>query len=193
MYTTTSTDEVCKNKYGDLFSDKEINIFMKLIHRYRRAYAELKIDSFDDLIQDIAIECWQAKQKFHSGTVSIHTYMFKVADNILKEMRIRRNCQKRYAHSHAVELDATIPMPGLDIDSKIDMQQKVKSLNPLQREVVEYYLRDYDIIEIAKFLNRSQTVVRDRFYKVCANIPNRRRLKRCNYLMSVEGGALAYV
>ncbi|GBR74702.1 RNA polymerase sigma factor sigma-70 family [Candidatus Termititenax aidoneus] len=147
-------------KYDGVFTDKETNIMRKLVYQAKEKYRSLRNEQLDDLMQELAIHAYRAKQKFipNKTDCSFLTFLYVVLERRLKEMIRFQMCHKRSAALHQTdisELEPFLQEPEQDNDYVIDQMRFAEMLPRRNKKIFKYMLADLTQEAIAKKMRKS--------------------------------------
>jgi len=165
-------------KRRDALYDEAVATFGDALQRLARGY-ETDRDRRRDLLQEIHVALWRSFASF-DGRCSLRTWVYRVAHNQAISIVLR----PRRDESRLIALDDIEPRAdGIDADRALDerrarerLQALIRSLNPIDREVMLLYLEDLDAAAIAEItglsaanvatkVHRIKRVLIDRFYE----------------------------
>lgn len=145
------------------------------LERLARSY-EADPEARRDLLQDIHVALWRSFKSFN-GLCSMRTWIYRVAHNtaithVLRERRRRGQVM--------VGLEEIEEMPAAATDGTQDRQQRldrllamVRTLKPIDRQVILAYLEDMDAAEIGEITGLSPANVATKIHRI-KNILSRR-------------------
>lgn len=167
--------------YGRIFKDWEIAITKKLISEFKKQWACLKLEEFDDLLQECLSHWYQVREKFDpTRKASIKTYMAKVIRTQLLFKVRSLSAEKRKTQQKSISLDEPIsneegaktlaeeiPDTGptvVDEVLKNELKQRLKKvlekLSPEQREICRLIGEEsLSINEASRILNKHRSFI----------------------------------
>lgn len=142
------------NRYEGLFEDWEIGIAKKIIHEFRKQWACLDREEFDDLLQECLIR-WHFSKDDYSAKAGANrrTFMARVIKGKLLDLVDALTSDKRKISSTSESLDEcvsdeedsptyldqlvddSIPNLQFSAELKIDISNAFKKLNPHQQDL----------------------------------------------------------
>lgn len=129
-----------------------------------------------DLLQDIHVALWRSLSNFN-GLCSMRTWIYRVAHNVAVTHVLR---ERRRRGRGMVSLEEIEEMPGPATSGTQDRQQRlnellamVRTLKPIDRQVILAYLEDMDAAEIGEITGLSPANVATKIHRI-KNILSRR-------------------
>jgi len=158
-----------------------IQQFEAVYDQYRgriRNYIAVKTTSAvaDDLTQQAFLK---AMENFHlfKRNASLFTWIFKIAQNIVKNEYRSRSRNKEIAHeiidfeSQSISLDM-----AKDVDIRIDISAALSKLNELDQQIISLrFFVDCTLLEISKIIGMRESAVKNRLYRALEKL--RKELK----------------
>lgn len=165
--------------YGGLFESWEIGIAKKIINEYREKYKSLKIESFDDLLQECLI-CWlNLRDKYDPGReASKKTFMAGVIRKELGKIAEKARADKRKTIYESVSLDSPLnddedsstlkdqlpaskdTPPQIESDLRIELSRVYQKLTPQQKKLCKLLSEDgLNINEASKHFGKHRSNV----------------------------------
>lgn len=167
--------------YGRIFKDWEIAITKKLISEFKKQWACLKLEDFDDLLQECLSHWYQVREKFDPAKkASIKTYMAKVIRTQLLYKVRALNAEKRKTQQKSISLDEPVSdeegaktlaeeIPdtspsAIDEALRNELKQRLKKvidkLSPEQREICRLMGEEgLSINEASRVLNKHRSFI----------------------------------
>jgi RNA polymerase sigma-70 factor (ECF subfamily) len=152
----------------DRLYEEAVAAFGEALIRLARAY-EAQSDRRDDLLQEIHIALWRSLASF-TGQCSLRTWVYRVAHNRAISLSIRT--RDRRARLLALD-DIDPPAVAVDLDRALDEERTqdrvhaaIRSLNPIDREVILLYLEDLDAATIAEITGLSAANVATKVHRI---------------------------
>ncbi|WP_314587037.1 sigma-70 family RNA polymerase sigma factor [Paenibacillus terrigena] len=150
---------------------EHIQQFEAIYDQYReriRNYIAVKTNSAvaDDLTQHAFLK---AMENFHlfKGNASLFTWIFKIAQNIVKNEYRTRSRKKEITHevndyaSQSISLDM-----AKDVDIRIDISAALAKLNELDQQIISLrFFVDCTLLEISKIIGMRESAVKNRLYR----------------------------
>ena len=142
--------------------------FAGALERLARSY-EADPETRRDLLQDIHVALWRSFATFN-GLCSRRTWVFRVAHNtavshVLRERR--RRGQGMVTLEEIEQKPAAIPMPGQGREQQLDqLLALIRTLKPIDRQVILAYLEDLDAAEIGEITGLSAANVATRIHRI---------------------------
>lgn len=150
---------------------EHIQHFEAIYNQYRdriRNYIAVKTNSAtaDDLTQQVFLK---AMEKFHlfKCNSSIFTWLFKIAQNIVKNEYRTRSRNKEMVHevidfqSQSISLDI-----ARDVDIRLDISAALARLNELDQQIISLrFFVDCTLLEISKIIGMPESAVKNRLYR----------------------------
>lgn len=161
-----------KKKIPVLPEDQEhIQHFEAIYNQYRdriRNYIAVKTNSAtaDDLTQQAFLK---AMENFHlfKYNSSIFTWLFKIAQNIVKNEYRTKSRNKEMLHevidfqSQSISLDI-----ARNVDIRLDISTALARLNELDQQIISLrFFVDCTLLEISKIIGMPQSAVKNRLYR----------------------------
>lgn len=143
------------------------------LERLARSY-EADPDARRDLLQDIHVALWRSFLNFN-GRCSMRTWVYRVAHNaavthVLRERRRRGQVMVGLEEIEEMPAAAGTPDRQQRLDQLLTM---VRTLKPIDRQVILAYLEDMDAAEIAEITGLSPANVATKIHRI-KNILSRR-------------------
>lgn len=142
--------------------------------RLARAY-ESDHDACRDLLQDIHVALWRSLQVF-DGRCSERTWVYRVAHNVAATHLVKRNRRRAKALLSLEELDdlqdwsaatEVDPTEVLDRDrARNRLMALVRTLQPLDRQIILLYLEDTDAASIGEVTGISPGNVATKIHRI---------------------------
>ena len=142
--------------YDEAKFNEKYDQYYKLV--YRTAYQYLfSAEAAEDALQEAFVKLLTHKKSFNEEEHE-KAWLLRVTVNICKNML------KSKANHHS-ELNESLRESGTDFeeisDAKIDMENELKNLTPVQRTAVFlFYFEDYSTKEISKILKMNENTVK---------------------------------
>ena len=162
------------SKQDDLYQQVAIE-YAGALERLARSY-EADPEARRDLLQDIHVALWRSFCNFN-GLCSLRTWVYRVAHNTAVIHVVR---ERRRSRQVTVGLEEIEQMPGSATDATQDREQclhqllaMVRTLKPIDRQVILAYLEDMDSAEIAEITGLSPGNVATKVHRI-KNILSRR-------------------
>jgi RNA polymerase sigma-70 factor (ECF subfamily) len=138
------------------------------LSRLARAY-EADPDKRRDLLQDIHIALWRSFASFHGGC-SRRTWVYRVAHNAATSHVLR---QRRSRHN-LVSLEEIENLPDRNDHHRAALQQEtverllamIRTLKPLDRQVILFYLEGFDGASIGEITGLSAGNVATKIHRI---------------------------
>lgn len=166
--TTSKSDQ-------DELYEEAVAIHGAALARLARAY-ERNEDKRRDLEQDIHLALWKSFMAF-DGRCSVRTWVYRVAHNIAASHAVgeqrRRVGKTDLSAANAV---AAQDNPEEDAAAKQSLDRLmilIRSLEPLDRQIMILYLEDVDAAETADILGLSPGAVATRIHRLKALLAER--------------------
>lgn len=136
-------------------------------------------DKRRDLSQDIHLQLWRSCAVF-DGRCSLQTWALRVAHNTAASYVIRE--RRRNAELVSLEdMERTLAAPhapsGLALH---DLQQLIRQLKPLDRQIIICYLEDMDAASIAEITGLSAANVAMKIHRIKKLLAERLRKERAH-------------
>ncbi|HTZ97822.1 MAG TPA: sigma-70 family RNA polymerase sigma factor [Terriglobales bacterium] len=145
------------------------------LERLARSY-EAEPEARRDLLQDIHVALWRSFSSFN-GLCSMRTWIYRVAHNTAVTHVLR---ERRRRGQAMVGLEEIEEMPATAADRDQDRQQRlnqllsmIRTLKPIDRQVILAYLEDLEAAEIAEITGLSPANVATKIHRI-KNILSRR-------------------
>jgi RNA polymerase sigma-70 factor (ECF subfamily) len=142
--------------------------------RLARAY-ESDTEACRDLLQDIHVALWRSLQVF-DGRCSERTWVYRVAHNVAASHLVKRNRRREKALVSLEELDdmqdgsaatEVDPTEVLDLDrARNRLMTLVRTLQPLDRQIILLYLEDADTASIGEVTGISPGNVSTKIHRI---------------------------
>jgi len=173
--------------YGRVFSDWEQAIAKKLISEFKRQWACLKSQEFDDLLQECLSHWLQVRNKFDPAKkASIKTYMAKVIRNQLLYKVRTLSAEKRKIDQVSISLDEPISgeegarslaeeIPDtspsavdmiLENERKEQVEKAIGKLSPQQQEICQLMEQGLSRRKICKVLNKDKRFINKQIERI---------------------------
>ena len=161
-----------KTKIPVLPEEQEhIQHFEEIYNQYQeriRKYIAVKTNSAvaDDLTQQAFLK---AMENFHlfKHNSSIFTWLFKIAQNIVKNEYCTRSRNKEIVHevidfqSQSISLDFV-----KDVDIRLDISAALAQLNELDQQIISLrFFVDCTLLDISKIIGMPESAVKNRLYR----------------------------
>ena len=148
--------------------EEAIGAFGEALVRLARAY-ETDAARREDLLQEIHIALWRSLDGF-KGQCSLRTWVYRVAHNRAISLSVRT----RDRRARQLALDEIEPVAAaVDLDRAVDagramdrVHDAIRSLNPIDREVILLYLEDVDAAAIAEITGLSPSNVATKVHRI---------------------------
>lgn len=165
--------------YGDLFEDWEIGIAKNLIAEFRRNWASLKKEEFEDLLQECLSHWLSARSRYDSHReASIKTFMGRIVRNKLQDILREKQAEKRRIDRLAVSLDDRLgddddsdsragvvadesADPTAQVELRLDLAGAIEKLNLRQRDVCRLLSEGLSVTEISRALKTPRSTISD--------------------------------
>ncbi|MBP1994348.1 RNA polymerase sigma factor [Paenibacillus eucommiae] len=161
-----------KKKIPVLPEEQEhIQHFEAIYNQYRdriRNYIAVKTNSAtaDDLTQQAFLKAMENFHLFKCNS-SIFTWLFKIAQNIVKNEYRTRSRNKEMVHevidfqSQSISLDI-----ARDVDIRLDISAALARLNELDQQIISLrFFVDCTLLEISKIIGMPESAVKNRLYR----------------------------
>lgn len=163
--------------YYGVFQKWEIAVAKKVVFEFQKDWSCLKSEDFDDLLQECFIHWLFVKEQFEQEEIkSMKSLMGKVMRNKLRDYVRNVNQQKRKVRYHSISLfsSQSNAEDSLHLEDKLstetdnpngltmDLEMALLKLTKRQEKICRLLEADFNISEIARFLNvRRETVYSD--------------------------------
>jgi len=178
------------SSYGDLFEGWEIAVAKKLVAQFLANHPWLKTLEFDDILQECLVHWYFQRGTFQADKgVPIKSYMASILSHKLQSI-LRSQLSDRRKIDHLTQslekhlgegdltLGETLPSEGeTDMALRLDIQDVMRELTPLQRRICRLLEEGYPVTEIAQALGKPRSTVRDEIKRI-RNIFSQRGLKQ---------------
>jgi RNA polymerase sigma-70 factor (ECF subfamily) len=152
----------------DLLYEEAVAAFGEALTRLARGY-EADTDRRRDLLQEIHVALWRSLASFN-GQCSLRTWVYRVAHNRAISLAVRT----RDRRARLLALDDIEPAAAaVDLDRALDEERTlervhtaIRSLNPIDREVILLYLEDLDAETIAEITGLSAANVATKVHRI---------------------------
>jgi RNA polymerase sigma-70 factor, ECF subfamily len=144
------------------------------LERLARSY-EADLEARRDLLQDIHVALWRSFSSFN-GLCSMRTWIYRVAHNTAATHVVREKRRRGQVMVGLEEIEALpAAMNGIpDQQQRLDhLLAMVRTLKPIDRQVILAYLEDMEAAEIAEITGLSPTNVATKIHRI-KNILTRR-------------------
>ncbi len=158
-----------ETKYQEFIKD-----YGDALGRLARAY-ESDRETCRDLLQDIHVALWRSLHVF-DGRCSARTWVYRVAHNVAASHLVKRNRRRAKALLSLEELDElqdwsaateVDPTEMLDRDrARNRLLTLVRTLQPLDRQIILLYLEDTDAASIGEVTGMSQGNVSIKIHRI---------------------------
>jgi RNA polymerase sigma-70 factor (ECF subfamily) len=155
------------SKQDDLYQQVAIE-YAGALERLARSY-EADSEARRDLLQDIHVALWRSFCHFN-GLCSLRTWVYRVAHNTAVVHVVR---ERRRSRQVTVGLEEIEQMPGSATDATQDRKQRlnqllamVRTLKPIDRQVILAYLEDMDAAEIGEITGLSPGNVATKVHRI---------------------------
>lgn len=122
-----------------------------------------------DLLQDIHIALWRSFASFN-GLCSVRSWVYRVAHNtaVSHVIRERRRRGRVMVSLEEIEqMPASSPAAGEDRKQRLDrLLAMVRTLKPIDRQVILAYLEDMDAVEIGEITGLSPGNVATKIHRI---------------------------
>jgi len=165
--------------YGGLFESWELGVAKKVIDDYRKKYKCLEREGFDDLLQECLIHWLDVRDRYDPGRgASKNTFMAEVIRNVLGQLAIKANRDKRKTIYESVSLDEPlnddedsptlkdrIPgsedvLPQIESELKIKLSKAFQKLTPQQQKLCQLLGEEgLTISEASRRLDKHRMIV----------------------------------
>ncbi|MGA7381584.1 MAG: sigma-70 family RNA polymerase sigma factor [Terriglobales bacterium] len=158
----------------DTFYQQAAVDYAGALERLARSY-EADPEARRDLLQDIHVALWRSFLNFN-GLCSMRTWVYRVAHNaavthVLRERRRREQAMVRLEEIEEMPAAANGPP---DRQQQLDqLLAMVRTLKPIDRQVILAYLEDMDAAEIGEITGLSPANVATKIHRI-KNILSRR-------------------
>jgi RNA polymerase sigma factor (sigma-70 family) len=176
-------------RYGNLFEDWEIRIARRLIGEFQREWLCLRLEPFDDLLQECLIHWHSKKNKYDPAKGgNFRTFMSRVVRNKLMNMVEMLEADKRKINRLVVSLDDPIDenensetwQDKIDEGSeenynheacdqsnmKIDLVKVLKRLSPREQRLCQLLNDGLNVAEASKLLKISRSTAHDEIRRI---------------------------
>jgi RNA polymerase sigma-70 factor (ECF subfamily) len=140
--------------------------------RHRLSEADI-----DEVMQEVRIRLWRARQDSEQITQSSASYVYRTAASaaldVIRRRRARRADMAETLDEAVSAPAATLAGPDQDLEGSELAQQVAKAVDeitPSRRPVVRMHLAGYDREEIAKLLGWSEAKTRNLLYRGLADL-----------------------
>lgn len=150
--------------------------FGRALERLARGY-EADPTLHSDLLQEIHLALWRSLASF-DGRCSMRTWVYRVAHNAASSYVIRRrrtHAGKTISLDEAAEgiADGNPEEIATEAEALTQLTQLIRSLNPVDREVVLLYLEDLDAAAIGEITGMSAGAIATRIHRIKAILAKR--------------------
>ena len=150
--------------------------FGRALERLARGY-EADPNLRSDLLQEIHLALWKSLASF-DGRCSMRTWVYRVAHNAASSYVIRR---RRIHAGKAISLDEAAEgiadrnpeEIATEAEALTQLTQFIRSLNPVDREVILLYLEDLDAVAIGEITGMSAGAIATRIHRIKAILAKR--------------------
>ena len=160
--------------YRGFFEDWEIGIVKNIIARFRKEKRCLKLEDFDDLVQECLIHWYFVKEKYDpSSKASLKTFMARVVKNKLSNIAKEYRRDKRKVFQKSISIDQPLsedndstlsdslstentshPNFKSQLELQIELEKTMQKLSPQQKEICKYLENEtVSIKDISQHLN----------------------------------------
>jgi RNA polymerase sigma-70 factor, ECF subfamily len=152
----------------DRFYQRATAEYAGALERLARSY-EADAEIRRDLLQDIHIALWRSFANF-SGLCSLRTWVYRVAHNtavshVLRERRGRG--QVMISLEEIEQMPASVPAVNEDRKQRLDqLLAMLRTLKPIDRQVILAYLEDMEATEIAELTGLSPGNVATKIHRI---------------------------
>jgi len=181
---------MANQNYKGLFEHREIGVATNVISKFRRQWTCLRLEGFDDLLQE-CLMCWDsAKAEYDSSTgVPWQKFMSKIIENKLYHIIEKLTSDKRKVFTKTVSLDERISdeegsptyseqLPADEdcasnlrviIGLKIDISQAMQKLTSEQKKICHLLGEEgLNIMQASKILGKPRTTLYEEIRRIRA-------------------------
>jgi RNA polymerase sigma-70 factor, ECF subfamily len=118
----------------------------------------------EDIVQESLVRAWHHPEVIGNGQQPIRSWLFTVARHISIDMwRVRSRAEEALGDEH---IDMPDPTEHMDqVITAVDVREALSTLIPEHRQViVEMYLRDRSVAQVAELLRIPEGTVKSRAY-----------------------------
>jgi RNA polymerase sigma-70 factor, ECF subfamily len=118
----------------------------------------------EDIVQESLVRAWRHPEVIGNGRQPIRSWLFTVARHVSIDMwRVRSRTDETLGDQHIDVPDPREPIEG--VITSVDVRTALSTLIPEQRQViVEMYLRDRSVAQVAEILSIPEGTVKSRAY-----------------------------
>jgi RNA polymerase sigma-70 factor, ECF subfamily len=152
----------------DRFYEQATAEYAGALERLVRSY-EADAELRRDLLQEIHIALWRSFANFN-GLCSLRTWIYRVAHNTAVSHVLREHRRRGQV---TVSLEEIEQMPASTASAKEDRKQRLdwllamlRTLRPIDRQVILAYLEDMDAAEIAEITGLSPGNVATKIHRI---------------------------
>jgi RNA polymerase sigma-70 factor, ECF subfamily len=149
--------------------DEAVGAYGAALDRLARS-CERDADKQRDLVQEIHLALWRSLEGFE-GSCSLRTWVYRVAHNVAASHVIResRDRSRRLVSLEDVEATLAHPTAHADVDRarQLDLlYELIRSLQPLDRQIVLLYLEGSEAASIAEVTGLSPGNAATRIHRI---------------------------
>ena len=152
----------------DALYEQAAAAYASAIERLARAY-EPDSDKRQDLVQDIHVALWRSFARF-AGRASLRTWVYRVAHNTaISQITRRRASAPAFVSLNDLAATPAAEDDTRDLDRRIALDRLlalIRTLAPLDRQVILLYLEDFDAQSIADILGISPGNVATKVHRI---------------------------
>ncbi len=123
--------------------------------------------SAEDLVQEVFLRAWRARDSYDAGAASLRTWLFAITRNVLVD-HVRSRSVRPRTEPLVVEEGSTLVDPSDDVGRLMQrwlVEEALRRLSEDHRQALqETYLADRPYAEVAAELGISQSTLRSRVF-----------------------------
>jgi DNA-directed RNA polymerase specialized sigma24 family protein len=159
-------------KYDGVFTDKEIGIMKYFAVRAKEKYFSLRNEPLDDIMQQLALKAYKAKERFIARDKKNTAIKNKMSYCTFLRLITRQNISsivkgflrhKRIVESYQADIEQLEPFlhaPEQDTGYMLDVRAVIEKLPEYLKETILLLLKGFNCQETGKFLGLHQCTVR---------------------------------